>query len=106
MGPIQGLLGGNEGNANSIILPLISIIDLLTSILSMTVFAGVNCELDVSMCNASGDGPKKCLNGGRCLEGVGATFSCECQDGELPSQNFKQSSNKDHKILKKFPKIA
>ena len=43
--------------------------------------AGVNCELDVSVCNASEDGSKKCLNGGRCIEGIGATFSCECLDG-------------------------
>ena len=49
---------------------------------TVTLFTGINCELDVSMCNASGGGPKKCQNGGRCVEGVGATFSCECQDGE------------------------
>ena len=41
----------------------------------------MNCELDVSVCNASEDGSKKCLNGGRCIEGIGATFSCECLDG-------------------------
>jgi hypothetical protein len=38
--------------------------------------------MDISMCNASTqDGTKKCLNGGRCVDGLGATFSCQCSDG-------------------------
>ena len=55
---------------------------LSAAIMGKAPFTGVNCELDVSMCNASEDGSKKCLNGGRCVEGVGATFSCECADGD------------------------
>ena len=48
---------------------------------------GVNCELDVSVCNASEDGSKKCLNGGRCIEGIGATFTCECAEGDCSKGN-------------------
>ncbi len=39
----------------------------------------MNCELDVSVCNTT-EG-KSCANGARCVDGVGATFSCDCADG-------------------------
>ena len=42
-------------------------------------FSGANCEIDVSVCNTT-EG-KKCQNGGRCVDGLGAKFTCECAQG-------------------------
>lgn len=39
----------------------------------------MNCELDISVCNTTET--KKCQNGGRCVDGFGATYTCDCQDG-------------------------
>jgi hypothetical protein len=44
-------------------------------------FSGVNCEVDVSVCNAT-DGDRKCLHGGRCIDGLGPRFTCDCAQGE------------------------
>ena len=41
--------------------------------------SGLNCELDVSVCNTTG--VKKCSNGGRCVDGIGASFTCDCGEG-------------------------
>jgi hypothetical protein len=39
---------------------------------------GPQCENDVSICNVS---ESVCRNGGRCVDGFGASFHCECESG-------------------------
>ena len=50
------------------------------------LFSGLNCEIDVSICNATtlfGNRPKPhCSNGGQCIDGLGAEFFCECPTGK------------------------
>ena len=50
------------------------------------LFSGLNCEIDVSICNATtlfGNRLKPhCSNGGQCIDGLGAEFFCECPTGK------------------------
>ena len=41
--------------------------------------SGPNCEIDVSICNAT---ENKCSNGGQCIDGLGAAFFCYCPSGK------------------------
>jgi hypothetical protein len=50
---------------------------LLTSFLLL--FPGQNCEIDVSVCNAT---ENKCSNGGQCIDGLGVAFFCYCPPGK------------------------
>lgn len=42
-------------------------------------FLGTRCEQDVAVCNATGSA--RCRNGGKCIEGPGLDFYCDCQAG-------------------------
>lgn len=37
-------------------------------------FYGINCEKDVEVCEKS-----TCQNNGTCIEGLGLSYTCECQ---------------------------
>ena len=44
--------------------------------------AGLKCEVDVSVCETKGkEGSPRCMNGGRCNEGPGLLYSCDCNAG-------------------------
>ena len=49
-------------------------------------FEGYDCEQDVSVCNGTSAG-SHCLNGGRCIDGIGLDFICECLAGDWMFQN-------------------
>ena len=42
-------------------------------------FLGQDCEIDVSVCNAT---ESKCSNGGECIDGFGPAFHCNCPSGK------------------------
>lgn len=42
-------------------------------------FSGTNCEIDLAVCNSTGE--IQCKNGGECVEGPGVSFSCNCTPG-------------------------
>lgn len=43
------------------------------------LFLGTNCEIDLAVCNSTGE--ILCKNGGECIEGPGISFSCKCLPG-------------------------
>ena len=45
----------------------------------MVFFLGQDCEIDVSVCNAT---ESKCSNGGECIDGFGPAFHCNCPSGK------------------------
>ena len=51
---------------------------LVTDMLLIHLCLGLNCEIDVSICNAT---ENKCSNGGQCVDGLGASFTCTCPSG-------------------------
>ena len=59
---------------------------LYFTISKFLLFSGLNCEIDVSICNATtlfGNRLKPhCSNGGQCIDGLGAEFYCECPTGK------------------------
>lgn len=44
------------------------------------MFAGTYCEIDLAVCNSTGQ--ILCQNGGECIEGPGVSFSCKCSPGK------------------------
>ncbi|XP_029347714.1 protein eyes shut-like, partial [Acyrthosiphon pisum] len=42
-------------------------------------FSGTSCEIDLAVCNSTGE--ILCKNGGECIEGPGVSFSCNCSPG-------------------------
>lgn len=45
----------------------------------MFTFSGTNCEIDLAVCNSTGE--LLCKNGGECIEGPGVSFACNCSPG-------------------------
>lgn len=43
------------------------------------VILGTYCEIDLAVCNSTGE--LLCKNGGECIEGPGVSFSCNCSPG-------------------------
>ena len=48
-------------------------------------FPGPNCEIDVSVCNAT---ESKCSNGGECIDGFGPAYHCNCPSGKGKPPSF------------------
>ena len=48
-------------------------------------FPGPNCEIDVSVCNAT---ESKCSNGGECIDGFGPAYHCNCPSGKGKKPQF------------------
>jgi hypothetical protein len=42
---------------------------------------GLFCEIDVAVCNSTGE--SRCMNGGICIEGPGESYTCSCLAGML-----------------------
>jgi hypothetical protein len=49
--------------------------------LASILLLGVFCEIDVAVCNTTGE--SRCMNGGICIEGPGESYTCSCQAGTL-----------------------
>jgi len=49
--------------------------------LASILLLGVFCEIDVAVCNATGE--SRCMNGGICVEGPGESYTCSCLAGML-----------------------
>ena len=62
-------------------------------------FSGVNCEVDISVCNTS---LTKCSNGGECIDGLGNSFTCSCPEGK----SFEFSIVKSTYYMKELTKIT
>jgi len=41
--------------------------------------SGASCEIDLAVCNSTGE--VLCKNGGECIEGPGVSFTCNCSPG-------------------------
>lgn len=52
---------------------------LYTEIINLYTFSGTSCEIDLAVCNSTGE--ILCKNGGECIEGPGVSFSCNCSPG-------------------------